>query len=156
MAGNKRKPRWNESAGIEENVRKVLPRIADKWFRAGEVAMQPDVRWEDMHDFRLLTKRFRYTLEIFKSLYGPSLEARIGQLRKLQTYLGEISDSVTAQSLLADVEGADAAARALQLRADKKKGELRAFWMRSFEGAGPRTVWKKYLKRYAGKVRAPA
>jgi CHAD domain-containing protein len=156
MAGKKRKPGWDESAGIEENVRKVLPRIAEKWFRAGEAAMKPEVSWDDMHDFRLLTKRFRYTLEIFQPLYGPSLEARIGQLRQLQTHLGQISDSVTAQSLLPDVEGADAVAGALQARIDKKTGELRGFWGRHFDGAGPRAAWKNYFKRYAGKGRGPA
>lgn len=156
MARNKRKRRWNEAGAIEENLAKVLPGIAEKWFRAGEQAMKGSVAWEEMHDFRLLTKRFRYTLEIFQPLYGPSLEARIGQLRRLQTYLGEINDCVTTRGLMPDGEGADAAARELQLRADRKTAELRRFWAKNFHGAGPLASWKNYLARYAGKGRGAA
>lgn len=151
MAGKKRKPRWSEAATVEESVRDALPRMAEKWFRAGTAAMQPDVPWDDMHDFRLLTKRFRYTLEIFQPLYGPSLAGRIAQLRKLQTHLGEINDCITTRGLLPDDDGSDAVARELMLRADRKTAELRRFWGRTFEGPGPLAAWKSYLARYAGK-----
>lgn len=96
----KHKTRWNDEAPVEEAVRKVLPRIAAKWFRAGEAAMNTGMSWEDMHDFRLLTKRFRYTLEIFRPCFGSSLEERIGLIRTLQTYLGEVNDCVTTEALL--------------------------------------------------------
>jgi CHAD domain-containing protein len=152
----KRKARWSESAALEENLGKVLPRLAEKWFRAGSQAMKTGVSWEDMHEFRLLTKRFRYTLEIFQPLYGPSLETRIRQLRDLQTHLGDINDCVSTRSLLPDAEGTDTVARDLQLRAEKKTAELRRFWSQHFSGARPPAAWKSYLARYAGKRRGAA
>jgi CHAD domain-containing protein len=151
MASRKSKSRWNESSPLDENLRDVLPQMTDKWFRAGNAAMQPGVPWEEMHHFRLLTKRFRYTLEIFQPLYGPSLEGRISQLRKLQTHLGDINDCITTRGLLPDEDGSDAVARELQLRAEKKTAELRRFWEKTFGGAGAVAAWKNYLTRYAGR-----
>ena len=52
-----------------------------------------------MHKFRLRTKRFRYTLEMFKDLYGPGMLKRIESLKQVQTYLGDINDCiVTSES----------------------------------------------------------
>jgi CHAD domain-containing protein len=151
MGGKKRRQRWSESAPVDENLREVLPRMAEKWFRAGDAAMKPGVDWEEMHEFRLLTKRFRYTLEIFQPLYGPSLETRITLLRKLQTYLGDINDCATTKTLLADTDGAETIDRGLEQRAEKKTVELRRFWQRTFGGKGPVAAWKRYLSHYAGR-----
>ena len=152
MAGKKNKqPRWSESAALEENLSEVLPRMAKKWFRAGDAAMKSGVPWEEMHDFRLLTKRFRYTLEIFQPLYGPSLAGRITLLRKLQTHLGRINDCVTTRSLLPDDDGAEILGRELQRRAEKETEELRRYWAKTFAGPGPLAAWRNYLSRYAGK-----
>ena len=117
--------RWREQETVEQNVERVLPKMAAKWFAAGENAMQPGVSWEDMHRFRLLSKRFRYSLEIFAPLYGPSLETRIGLLRKLQNFLGEINDCITARTLLGARRSGCRVESALAERAERKTAELR-------------------------------
>ena len=131
-------------------------RIAEKWFDAGEKALQPGVTWDEMHQFRLLTKRFRYSLEIFLPLYGPSLAKRIEQLRKLQNFLGDINDCITAQTLLGldDVDGS--VHQALADRAEKKTAELRQFWAETFSGPAPVESWTRYLAKYAGRTRRTA
>lgn len=149
--GSGKKQRWSESETLAANVQRVLPGLARKWFAAGAAAMQDGVGWPEMHDFRLLTKRFRYTLEIFQPLYGPSLEVRVRQLRKLQTYLGEINDCITTLELVpAD---ADEIRGALSARAEEKTAELRRFWAKQFEGEGRAAGWKQYLARYAGSAK---
>ncbi len=144
--------RWNDALPVADNVARALPSLAEKWFAAGDKALQPGVTWDEMHQFRLLTKRFRYSLEIFAPLYGPSLLKRIEQLRKLQNFLGDINDCITAQTLLGldDVDGS--LHRALAERAEQKTSELRQYWAATFAGTGPTERWINYLAKYAGRA----
>ena len=148
------KRRWDDKRSLEENVRKVVPRMARKWFAAGRKAMRDGTTWDEMHEFRLLTKRFRYTLEIFAPLFGPSLQARIRQLRRLQTHLGEINDRITAQGLL-EGRAAPPLMSRLALEAERRTAELRRLWSRDFESEETETAWRGYLARYAGRRRGP-
>ena len=55
---------------------------------------------EELHGFRLETKRFRYTLELFRPLYGPNLDRYLKALRELQGALGKVSDYQAIQRVL--------------------------------------------------------
>ena len=148
--------RWNDGLSLADNVARALPSLARKWFEEGEKALQPGVTWDEMHQFRLLTKRFRYSLEIFVPLYGPSLASRIEQLRKLQNLLGEINDCVTAQTLLGLDDTDGSLHRALTERAEQKTNELREYWAGTFSGKGPVEKWAGYLAKYVGRARRQA
>src|SRR5688572_5291063 len=111
--------------------------------------MTPETSWEEMHTFRLQTKRFRYTLEVFSDAYGPALESRIASLRKLQTLLGDINDCVVTSSLLGDDPGTEAARATLARKAAAKREKLRRFWIGAFDAPRQLTLWTAYLGRYA-------
>jgi CHAD domain-containing protein len=144
---------WNDTLPVSDNVARTLPSLAKKWFAAGEKGLQPGRTWDEMHQFRLLTKRFRYSLEIFLPLYGPTLAKRIEQLRKLQNFLGDINDCVTAQTLLGldDMDGS--LHQALSERAERRTTELREYWAATFSGRVPAEKWTAYLSKYAGRTR---
>jgi CHAD domain-containing protein len=144
------KKRWRDGS-VQENLQRVLPRMTEKWFEAGAAALQPGKTWDEMHRFRLLTKRYRYTLEIFQPQYGPGLESRIKLLRNLQTYLGDINDCITAQQLLGPSD--DGLHAALAERAQEKTSEMLKFWAQKFAGKEQMEAWKRYLERYAGRNR---
>ncbi len=89
--------------------------------------MRAQATFAVMHEFRLLVKRYRYTLEI---LGGP--KNRIELLRRFQERLGAINDCVTTGALLAEsgVEGADLRRikTALNRLLARRTVEFRIFW----------------------------
>ena len=98
----KKKKLWKGKQSLGENLRRRLPELARDYFAAGRVALAPGTTWDEMHQFRLATKRFRYTLESFRDAYGLGLNARIEKLRGVQTFLGDINDLVVTSAMIAD------------------------------------------------------
>src|SRR4051794_5175400 len=129
-----------------------MPRQVREWFAEGDLALRGDQPYEEIHRFRLLTKRFRYTLEIFRPAYGPSLDRIIEELRGLQTLLGDLNDCVASLHLLTDMPGSDAARIRLDRKATRKAGDVRALWAREYASAERRGQWERYLVRYACRI----
>src|SRR5689334_9355849 len=94
------KRRWNEDKPLLEEVRDALSKAIRKYFDAGDQAFQGKISWEELHGFRLQSKRFRYTLELFEEFYGKPLQLRIQELKAIQNDLGDINDLVTTRGLL--------------------------------------------------------
>jgi CHAD domain-containing protein len=124
-----------------EYARVVLPKMARRYFQAGRKAIEGKQPPEKLHGFRLETKRFRYTLELFRPLYGPNLERYLKALRGLQGALGKVSDYQAIQRVLAsDRELKKQIDHALK---DKVK-ELRQSW-RAFDSDSQLKRWRTYL-----------
>jgi CHAD domain-containing protein len=150
----KKKP-WKKSRSLRENLRKHMPKLVRRYFAAGNDAMTAGTSWGDMHSFRLKTKRFRYTLEVFSDLYGPAMESRIELLKNVQTYLGDINDSIVTISLLDRVEETEAIRKRLAARAEALTQELREYWKSTFAVPGAERRWRQYLVTYAAGPRVP-
>src|SRR5437868_2472098 len=91
---------WDENKNIAENVTRVLVKETHGYFSDGHEAMEEGVSWRGLHEFRLHTKRFRYTLELFEDLYSTSYADRMDKLKEIQKKLGDINDAITTRSLL--------------------------------------------------------
>jgi len=140
--------KWRTNRSASENARLVLPKLAEKYFDAGRKAARDEKpSAKDLHRFRIATKRFRYSLEIFREVYGASLEARIGTLRDLQDVLGQLSDYHSMERLFAGDEQLE---RKIEHAAAKKFKEFRAAWT-AFDSKGQLARWKAYLS--ASRVR---
>jgi CHAD domain-containing protein len=152
-AVKKVKIRWEGEKSVVENAAGKLPDLARGFFAAGRELEGSEPPLEDLHNFRLLTKRFRYTLEQFRHCYGPGLGQRIDALRKLQQYLGEISDCATTSDLL---DRRTDLSKPLRLRLQRRMKELaaarvanfRRHWKREFPPRRERW-WMDYLGRFA-------
>jgi len=143
---------WRETLNLQGNLQRRMPKLARRYFEEGREALTPGTSWEDMHTFRLRTKRFRYTLETFRELYGPAIESRIESLRKVQTYLGDINDCIVTSEL---IEGHPDAARVqekLAGKADTLTKKLRAYWSETFDAPGAEQRFTRYLVTYACRV----
>jgi CHAD domain-containing protein len=154
----KRKPSWARSATAVENARRVLPALTRQFFQAGRKLVKTRMTLEQMHPFRLEAKRFRYTLEIFRPLYGQRLENRLASLRQIQEYLGVINDCATTRALLRETRArksrqTDSLVAFLDAEAARNTGEFRKFWQGAFDRAGEEQAWVDYLSRYAGRRR---
>ena len=145
------RPSWDSARSAEENASRRLPPLAREYYRAGRelFAVKPTVG--AFHKFRLDTKRFRYTLELFQPCYGPGLEQRLKLLRKIQDLLGEINDCATTQKLLKAQP--DRISKFLERRVALRTRALRMWWRQTFDGAGREIWWTNYLARFARKPR---
>jgi CHAD domain-containing protein len=149
------RPVWDSSKSPEENASQKLPALARVYFGAGRALFAAQPTAGAFHKFRLETKRFRYTLELFESCYGPGLEERLKLLRTIQNVLGEINDCATTAKLLGEKSRIS---KFLERRMALKARALRTLWRQTFDGAGQETRWTNYLARFVRKpsfVRKP-
>ena len=129
----------SESAAA--NARQLLPKMARKYFEAGRKAIEGKRPPEELHGFRLETKRFRYTLELFRPLYGPTLDRYLKALRELQSALGKVSDYQAIQRVLSrDRE----LKRQIEHALKGKLKDLRQKW-RAFDSEGQLKRLRTYL-----------
>jgi CHAD domain len=138
------------SQSAADNARAVLPKMARRYFEAGRKAIEGKRPPDELHAFRLKTKRFRYTLELFSPLYGPNMNRYLKALRELQGALGKISDYQAIQRVLAGD-------RKLESQIDHalkgKLRDLRHVW-RAFDAPGQLKRWRAYLASDQSKPRA--
>ena len=106
----------------------LLPKLHRKYLRAATKLQGKHLDFEALHRFRLKTKRYRYTLELFRDLpLQPSADARIERLKPVQDLLGEINDCATALDLIGGTSGKHPrVAQFLHERAAKKIAKLDA------------------------------
>ena len=133
--------KWKPAQSAAENARTVLPRMARKYFEAGRKAIESDRPPDELHRFRLATKRFRYTLELFRPVYGAGMDSYLKSLRQLQGALGKVSDYRAIRRVLSED-------RALKRQIDDavkgKLKDLRRSW-RAFDSPGELKRWRAYL-----------
>ena len=142
---------WDETAGVAENARAQLPPVAAAYFRAGRKLTEGSPS-QGLHAFRLKTKRLRYTLELFRTCYGPSLEQRLEALRGVQTLLGLINDCAAALRIAAKSGAPNSPQyrkleRFLQARSAKLIAEFCTHWREKFDAPGQEDWWVGYLGR---------
>jgi CHAD domain-containing protein len=136
--------KWKSSRNAAENARALLPRLAEKYFKAGrKAAADREMSPKELHRFRMATKRFRYSLELFRPVYGPSLDRQLNALRKLQGVLGKLSDYHTIETVLA---GDKTLQEKLERGAKRKLKEFRDLWA-AFDSGGACERWKAYLAK---------
>lgn len=152
---NKRKHiKWDESSGAAHNGRHHLPDLVADYFACMRNAIAGQATASELHGLRLLTKRLRYTLELFRPCYGPGLRMRLSALRQLQQCLGELNDCATAQRVLAaSTRGNSGRKRQfdqfLAHRILERAVEFRRIWTQEFDAPGKEQWWIGYLARHA-------
>jgi CHAD domain-containing protein len=146
--------RWDEAATAAENARLKLPMLIERYFQDGRALAAGKASGDELHDFRLKTKRVRYTLEFFRACYGPGLVQRLASIRKIQDLLGEISDCATAIDLAGHLLPARSPERRkvesfLAGRAARQAAAFRRYWRQVFDRTGEQRRWRNYLARPA-------
>jgi CHAD domain-containing protein len=126
---------------VADNAREVLPKLARKYFEAGRDAVSEKRPPDELHGFRLETKRFRYTLELFRPVYGPQLDRYLKALHELQGALGKVSDYQAIQRV---VRGDRALQDHIRHTLKRKVKDLRHEW-RAFDSEGELKRWRTYL-----------
>ena len=142
---------WDEERSAAENARRELPALVLSYFSYVRQELANDPAPARLHLLRLATKRLRYTLELFRPCYGPGLEDRLAELRKVQQRLGELNDCVATWNLLSKAmrrsRERTRVGRFLRGRAEQLAGDFRDEWKRLFEAPGREVWWTGYLAR---------
>ena len=148
----KQKIEWDERHSAAVNARRVLPRLAAAYFDEVRNFLAESHEPAELHRMRLASKRFRYTLELFRRCYGPALEQRLDALKKIQDYLGDLNDAVATHQHLGNSVNPKVR-EFLRARAQQKAEEFRQHWKAKFDADGQEKWWTQYLERNA---RTPA
>jgi CHAD domain-containing protein len=151
----KKRMDWDEAASASANARARLPALAQAYFDQGRKLLDPSSSPAAMHHFRLETKAFRYTLELFRPCYGPALDRYLGGLREIQDCLGALNDCAATRDLIAeklprhDPEREKIEAFLAQ-RGRREAAKFRRYWRTPFDSPGQEQRWLRYLSRRSG------
>jgi CHAD domain-containing protein len=138
---------------IEKTAPRLLPRMAQEFFERGNEAAGAKTSPRELHQFRIAAKKFRYTLELFTSVYGPALESSLERIRRVQGLLGDINDCDTVRSLLSQYKEADKVTSWLKKRQRRRIEEFKRHWTETFAGGELRTL-RALLSHPGGDIRA--
>lgn len=142
---------WDPALSIGENVRLQLPQLTREFFASGRELIASGASPIELHGFRLAAKRFRYTLELFRPLYGPGLEQKLESVRRIQSILGKRQDcAVLAQRIREHGDLSDdlrTALDKLERQGLKLEQEFRAYWLDEFDKPGAELLWSRYFAR---------
>jgi CHAD domain-containing protein len=119
------------SSGEQAKVPPMPSLDSREFLRSGSAAARADADYPQMHEFRLVVKKLRYTLEILGS--GG---AQLAALRALQERLGSINDCVTTADLISEMK-LDAPEQrrikaALNRLLARRAAEFRIYWRANF------------------------
>jgi CHAD domain-containing protein len=130
----------------------LLPPMANEFFEAGHEAAAPAAAVESLHAFRILSKRFRYTLEIFEPCYGEDLQDALRLMRGVQDILGMINDCETAGKILSKAVSRDEREHLRTLLNQRQAaliGNFRNHWNETFAAESECRTWMRMLAKPA-------
>ena len=83
--------RLRPTKSVERNCLRILPRLVRRYFKLGR-RLTPQTSNQDLHQFRIRTKRMRYITELYADLYPRPLRKSLAQFRRIQGILGGLQD----------------------------------------------------------------
>jgi CHAD domain-containing protein len=148
---------WLETETAAANARHALPALLEQFCKAGERLARDSFDPTALHGLRLEGKHLRYTLELFRPIYGRRIDDLIAAFKDTQTRLGDISDATTTTDWLKS-QGIHRTSEARQLqfflhhRARKLSTQFVEYWRNHWGLPAFRQQWVHYLARYAGQA----
>jgi CHAD domain-containing protein len=145
-----------QTPGHEDIAKQILAPQAREFFRVGSNATKAHATAHEMHQFRLVAKRLRYALELFRQTYGPEWDRGIEELRGLQDRLGAINDCAATRDLLDEIGKPGAKLRvikaALRHLQRERIAEFRTYWRGTFSSKN-RKWWLQWVATPTNKRR---
>jgi len=142
-----RQVEWDPRATPEANAAAQLPVLIAAYFDEGRTLVDQAADPEKLHRLRLISKRLRYTLELFAPAYGPELTAGLESIKRLQDVLGELNDAVATWRLLEPMRGAARMKPVLDAQAAARVVEFRKEWREVFDAPGKEQWWIAMLSK---------
>ena len=140
-------------APVARTAQRMLPAMAQEFLESGNEAARAKISPRDLHHFRIASKKFRYTLELFAPIYGPPLESSLERIRRTQELLGDINDCDTVRDLLSQFEDVEKMTSWLKKRQRRRIEEFQRYWMDTVAGGEETRRWRALLSRPGGVAR---
>ncbi len=134
---------------VEYSAQRILPRVARNFYVCGQHAACEKKDEKELHSFRIAAKNFRYTLDLFAPVYGPSTKGLTQQLKGVQTLLGEITDCAAVRRMVSRSKGGREILAALKKRQRKKIEKFRQDWTAAFASPEALRQWTDSLHHLA-------
>jgi hypothetical protein len=83
------------------NARRILAVRTAEYYAFAPIVSHPELASE-LHDMRIVAKRLRYTLELFRAQFGKVGERQIERARAIQEALGTLHDHDVRIALIGD------------------------------------------------------
>src|SRR5215471_16633661 len=130
--------KWDDADGAASNARIVLPKLVTEYFAEVRRVLATNPTPPELHQLRLASKHFRYTLELFRPCYAAGLEQRIKALKRVQDILGVCNDAVASAAHIDRALRTNSAEKArmrgyLQTLAERNAAEFREYWTKEFD-----------------------
>jgi len=138
---------------IESTAQRELPRMARVFFKKGKRAAGTKASIEELHHFRILAKKFRYTLELLARIYDAPLAGLQEPMKRTQALLGDINDIATVQQMVLHLKAAHVVERWLEKRQQKRVEEFRRYWKEQFGAPETAAEWIERLSHPAAESR---
>jgi CHAD domain-containing protein len=149
LMGKGAKIGWKPRGSVAANARKLLPGVAAAYFAEARTLLEQVSDPAGLHRLRLISKRLRYTLELFRRCYPGELDERIDALKRVQDLLGEINDAVVTAGLIGRGAGSVRMQRYLEELAAEKAAAFRSEWTERFDASGAEAWWTDFLSSAA-------
>jgi len=129
------------------NAKRELPRLVGQFFTATRRSIAARNWPRNLHRVRLASKKLRYTLELFRSIYPAAFEARLDELKKLQDWLGDANDAAASGKLLgrATLRRHAVLREFLGKRAEAQAAAFTRYWKKTFDAEGQEKWWTDFL-----------
>jgi hypothetical protein len=140
--------KWDDSVGAAANAGRELPLLVSAYFSTVREFLAEDPTPPELHQLRLVSKRLRYTLELFRPCYPAGLEDRLRALKKLQDWLGEVNDAVASGRLLRGaLKNQPKVRKFLEDRAAQQAAGFTRHWNEIFDAPGREVWWMDFLAK---------
>lgn len=131
---------------IDDTAHRELPRIARGFFKCGNRAADAKASAEELHQFRIAAKKFRYTLELFAPFYGSAANDWLERITGVQTLLGRINDCRTVRTMVSRMGENGRIEASLRKRQRRRTDEFRQLWAEQFSSSNGAKQWMQALR----------
>jgi CHAD domain-containing protein len=133
---------------IESTARHVLCKVTKEFFHTGNQAAEESASPRKLHEFRIVAKQFRYTLELLLPICARRATIRLDQIKAIQANRGNVNDCETVRFMLANWGGSPRLDRFLKKREEKNILEFRRQWTDAFADRENLRGWLHDFQRF--------
>jgi CHAD domain-containing protein len=113
----------------------TVRKMATKFLTLGKKAASQETSPQEVHRFRIASKKFRYTLELVEPFYGGALNPWLERVKEVQSVLGDANDCETVRRMASDWNAGEGLIAKLEKRQNRKMKKFRREWRAMPDGS---------------------
>jgi CHAD domain-containing protein len=142
---------------IPQAEQHIVKEMATEFLKLGKKAASPETSAQQVHRFRIASKKFRYTLELFEPFHGAELTPWLERVKAVQSVLGDANDCETVRRMVSRWNAGEKLVAKLDERQNRKLRKFRREWEAlPGPGAFPAVVPVKPVVKVGGRRRGAA